>query len=240
MEGYEAGLTLTPMPLLYERITGRVPVEHVNQNWVVVFPIGGPSVFDVYPLLKRVMDIILALIGLAIFLLMLPFIALAIKLDSSGPIFYMQERTGKAGKPFRVIKLRTMVQDAEKRSGPLWAAKGDPRITTVGRFLRKSRLDEVPQIINVLRGEMSMVGPRPERPKFVEMLSEEIPFYNTRHVIRPGVTGWAQVKYRYGSSTYDSMVKLQYDLYYIRHRSLLLDLLILIRTVRKMLLFQGT
>jgi exopolysaccharide biosynthesis polyprenyl glycosylphosphotransferase len=207
---------------------------------VVVVPIGGPSVFDVYPLLKRVMDIILALIGLAIFLLMLPFIALAIKLDSSGPIFYMQERTGKAGKPFRVIKLRTMVQDAEKRSGPLWAAKGDPRITTVGRFLRKSRLDEVPQIINVLRGEMSMVGPRPERPKFVEMLSEEIPFYNTRHVIRPGVTGWAQVKYRYGSSTYDSMVKLQYDLYYIRHRSLLLDLLILIRTVRKMLLFQGT
>ncbi|MBN1286215.1 MAG: sugar transferase [Anaerolineae bacterium] len=240
MTCYERGIAITPMPLLYERLTGRIPVEHVGSQWTVILPLQEKSFFNPYPLLKRLMDIVLAVLGLVLFAILLPFIALAMQIDSPGPLFYRQERVGKAGRVFKVIKLRSMIPDAEKYTGPLWSYENDPRITTVGRFLRKSRLDEVPQLLNVLRGEMSMVGPRPERPNFVEALAEDIPFYRTRLVVKPGLTGWAQVRYKYGSTKYDALVKLQYDLYYVRHQSIALDVVILFRTVGKMLAFEGS
>jgi exopolysaccharide biosynthesis polyprenyl glycosylphosphotransferase len=239
MDCYEAGIPLTPKPLLYERLTGMVPVEQVGGDWNIVLPLEGLSPFDLYPLLKRLMDIALSLIGLVILGLMLPFIALLIKLDSPGPIFFWQERTGKAGRPYRLIKLRSMLMDAEVKGSPLWAVAGDPRITRVGSFLRKSRLDETPQLLNVLKGEMSMIGPRPERPFFVEKLQQTVPFYRARLVVRPGVTGWAQVNYRYGNNEHDALIKLKYDLYYIRHRSIALDVLILLRTVARVLRLEG-
>ncbi|GAB4434849.1 MAG: exopolysaccharide biosynthesis polyprenyl glycosylphosphotransferase [Anaerolineae bacterium] len=240
MDCYERGITITPMPLLYERLTGRVPVEHVGNQWAIVLPLKENSLFNLYPVFKRLLDVALASIGLGVFALMLPVIVVAMQLDSPGPVFYVQERLGKAGRVFRVFKLRSMIPDAEKDSGPLWATENDPRITAVGRILRKTRLDELPQLLNVLRGEMSMIGPRPERPEFVAALADDIPFYRTRLVVKPGLTGWAQVRYRYGSTRHDALVKLQYDLYYIRHQSLLLDMVILFRTIGKVLTFQGT
>lgn len=242
MTCYEKRITIIPMPLLYEQITGRVPIEHVGQqHWSVVLPLEGRSIsFSLYMFLKRVMDITLALIGLACFMVILGPLVLIMTLDSRGSIFYFQERVGRGGKIFKVIKLRTMIHDAERDTGPQWATKGDPRITRVGRFCRKTRLDEVPQLINVLRGDMSFVGPRPERPFFVQQLTEKIPFYRTRLVVNPGLTGWAQVRYKYGNTTQDALVKLQYDLYYIRHQSLALDMMILLRTIGKVLSFQGT
>jgi exopolysaccharide biosynthesis polyprenyl glycosylphosphotransferase len=241
MACYEREITIVPMPLLYEQITGRVPIEHVGQqHWAVVLPIEGRSVFNLYSPMKRLMDVVLALIGLAIFVVILPPLALLMALDCPGPIFYRQERVGRGGSVFQVIKLRTMIPNAEGESGPQWAQKNDPRITRLGRILRKTRLDEVPQLINVLRGDMSIVGPRPERPVFVDQLAQQIPFYRTRHVVKPGLTGWAQVCYHYGNTTEDALVKLQYDLYYIRHQSLVLDLQIALRTLGTMLAFQGT
>jgi len=216
-----------------------VPVEYVGGHWNVVLPLEGISPLNPYPLLKRMMDIMLSLIGLAMFGLMLPLLALAITLDSPGPLFYRQERVGRAGRLFMLTKLRTMVPDAEAQRGPLWAVAHDPRITRVGALLRRTRLDEVPQLLNVLAGEMSLVGPRPERPYFVERLQNSIPFYRTRLTVRPGLTGWAQVNYRYGSSEEDALVKLKYDLYYIRHQSILLDALILLRTVARVVRMQG-
>ncbi len=240
MDCYELGIPITPMPILFERLTGMVPVEYVRGHWNVVLPLEGRSPFDPYPALKRLLDLGISLFGLLCFGLMLPFLALIMMIDSPGPIFYRQERVGKAGSTFQVIKLRTMIPDAESYSGPIWAISGDSRITRVGKLLRKSRLDEVPQLINVLKGEMSMVGPRPERPFFVERLQRTIPFYRTRQAIRPGVTGWAQINYGYGSTEKDALTKLQYDLYYIRHRSLMLDGLILLRTVGRVIRLQGT
>jgi exopolysaccharide biosynthesis polyprenyl glycosylphosphotransferase len=240
MDCYELGIPIRQMPLLYEQITNRVPVEHVSGQWNVVLPLEGRSPFDPYPGLKRLMDITISLIGLACFGLLLPFVALAIVLDSPGPIFYRQERVGKAGQLIKVIKLRTMIPDAEAQQGPIWAVSGDSRVTRVGRLLRKSRIDELPQLMNVLKGEMSMVGPRPERPHFVERLQRTIPFYRTRLTVPPGLTGWAQVNYGYGSTEHDALIKLQYDLYYLRHRSILLDGLILLRTIGTAVRLQGT
>ncbi len=240
MDCYEAGLSIVPMPLLYEQVTGRVPIEHIGPNhWTSILPVEGTSIFDPYPTVKRLGDLTLAVIGLALFIVLLPFIALAMSLDSPGPLFFAQPRVGQGGKIFRVLKLRSMIPDAERDTGPQWASDGDPRITRTGKFLRKTRLDEVPQLVNVLRGEMSLIGPRPERPEFIADLSRTIPFYRTRHTVRPGITGWAQVRYGYASSEDDALVKLQYDLYYIRHQSLALDVLILLRTAGKMLSLQG-
>ncbi|MFQ3536046.1 MAG: sugar transferase [Aggregatilineales bacterium] len=242
MACYEQGVAITPMALLYEQITGRVPIEHVGQfDWQLVLPLEGDTLsFRLYLLIKRLLDVILALVGLVCFAAILPPLALLIRLDSRGPIFYRQERLGRGGKPFQIVKLRTMVQDAEKLSGPQWARKGDPRITRVGRILRKTRLDEVPQLWNVLRGEMSIVGPRPERPIFVDRLTQTIPFYRTRLLVAPGLTGWAQVCYKYGNTEEDALIKLQYDLYYIRHQSIALDLLIMVRTLGKIIALSGT
>lgn len=239
MDAYERGIVITPMPLLYERVTERVPVEHVGDNWAVVLPVVNENVLNPYPYLKRFGDVALSLLALIPYLLILPVIAMAIKRDSPGPVFYTQTRVGRYGRLFNIIKFRTMITDAEKFSGAVFAGENDPRITRVGRFLRRTRLDELPQLINILRGDMSLIGPRPERPEHVARLQEKIPFYRTRHVVRPGLTGWAQVRYHYGADDHDAMVKLQYDLYYIRHQSVLLDVDILIRTVGKVLNMAG-
>ncbi|MBL8116543.1 MAG: sugar transferase [Anaerolineae bacterium] len=239
MDAYERGVAIVPMPLLYERITGQVPVEHVINNWAVVLPMDNGAVFNPYLALKRLLDIVLSTLGMVVFLLLLPLIALLICLDSPGPIFYSQERTGLNGRVFRIFKFRSMRVDAEAASGAVFSRQGDPRVTRFGRLMRKTRLDEIPQVFNIFRGDMSIVGPRPERPEHIKRLTEKIPFYRTRLVIRPGLTGWAQVRYNYGSTDEDALVKLQYDLYYIRHQSLLLDLNIMVRTVGKVLKMSG-
>ena len=239
MDAYERGVAIVPMPLLYERITGQVPVEHVINNWAVVLPMDNGAVFNPYLALKRLLDIVLSTVGMVVFLLLLPLIALLICLDSPGPIFYSQERTGLNGRVFRIFKFRSMRVDAEAASGAVFSRQGDPRVTRFGRLMRKTRLDEIPQVFNIFRGDMSIVGPRPERPEHIKRLTEKIPFYRTRLVIRPGLTGWAQVRYNYGSTDEDALVKLQYDLYYIRHQSLLLDLNIMVRTVGKVLKMSG-
>lgn len=239
---YQRGVTVIPMPVLYEQITGRIPIEHVAEHqWALILPFNTQTIWQrIYAVIKRLTDILLALIGVLVFIIFLPLIAIVIKFDSKGPIFFYQYRVGQGGKVFSLIKLRSMFVDAEKRTGPLWASADDSRVTRIGHFLRRSRLDEFPQLINVLRGEMSIVGPRPERPEFVRLLEQDIPFYRTRLVVRPGLTGWAQIRFRYGSSMQDSLRKLQYDLYYIRHQSLLLDVMIMARTVGIMLTLKGT
>lgn len=239
---YERGIEITPMTALYEQITGRVPIEHVGEHlWSLVLPSARPTLtMSLYLIIKRLLDCIFASIGLVLFGLMLPLVALAIKIDSRGPIFFHQQRLGKGGRVFVAHKLRSMVVGAEGDSGPRWAVAGDQRVTRVGRVLRKLRLDEAPQLINVLRNEMSIVGPRPERPEFVSQLSETIPYYRARLAVKPGLTGWAQVRYRYGNTLEDAWRKLQYDLYYIRHQSLALDISIMLRTIATVLLMRGT
>ncbi len=239
MDAYQAGVALIPMPVLYERITGRVPVEHVGSNWTVVLPLEDGDGFEPYPALKRFLEVTASLVGLIPFVLMLPVVALIVYIDSPGPIFYGQERVGLNGRSFRVYKFRTMVPDAEKFTGAVFSDKNDPRKTRFGKLLRKTRIDELPQLWNILRGDMSLVGPRPERPEHVQRLQQKIPFYRTRLIVRPGLTGWAQVMYGYGSTDDDALVKLQYDLYYIRHRSLFLDLNIAVKTVGRVLRMSG-
>lgn len=242
IQSYGQGVEIMPMPTLYEQITGRTPIELMAEHlWTLVLPFERqPFLFNVYLVLKRVLDILLSLVGLALFALLLPLFALLIKLDSNGPVFYCQQRVGQGSKVFTLVKLRTMIPGAEHTTGPRWAEPYDPRVTRFGGILRKTRLDEVPQLIHVLCGQMSLVGPRPERPEFVNFLASEIPFYKARLVVKPGLTGWAQVRYRYGRSKEDALRKLQYDLYYIRHQSLILDLIILRKTVGTMVRFQGT
>jgi lipopolysaccharide/colanic/teichoic acid biosynthesis glycosyltransferase len=167
-------------------------------------------------------------------------IALLIKLDSQGPVFHRQERVGQNGKLFTILKFRSMRKDAERDTGPVWAKRQDSRVTRIGKYLRRTRLDELPQLFNVLKGDMGLVGPRPERPQFVTELSSKIPFYHLRHSVKPGVTGWAQINYRYGNTVEDSIEKLQYDLFYIKNLSLALDLLILLNTVKTVLVRQGS
>lgn len=239
MDAYERGVVLTPMPILYERIMGRVPVRHVTNDWALVLPLDGEAQLSLFNIVQRISDIVLASLGFVVFVLTLPLIGLIIRLDSPGNIFYTQIRMGQNGRTFRMVKFRTMVNDAERGTGAVFSREGDPRVTRVGRFMRKTRLDELPQVINVLRGEMSVVGPRPERPEHVRRLTEKIPFYRTRLTVRPGLTGWAQVQYTYGSDDEDALKKLEYDLYYIRNRSLALDLNIMIRTVGKVLKMSG-
>ena len=211
-----------------EQYFKEISVEYDCPQWFASSPSlpGNPSIFAA----KRLMDAGISAAALLLTLPAWPFIALAIKLDSKGPVFFKQERIGWHNKPFQIIKFRTMTNDAEK-DGPQWAKKNDHRVTCVGRFLRLSRIDELPQLWNVLKGEMSLVGPRPERPEFVEMLAQEIPFYEQRHLVPPGLTGYAQVRYRYGSSKEDAVRKLQYELYYVRHLSLRFDIEILLRTI---------
>jgi lipopolysaccharide/colanic/teichoic acid biosynthesis glycosyltransferase len=192
-----------------------------------------------YAGLKRLADLCLGAAGMGVLGALLPLVALANRLTSPGPIFYRQVRAGKGGRLYTVIKLRTMRPGAESETGAVWAAEDDARVTRLGRWLRKTRLDELPQCINVLRGEMSVIGPRPERPEFVDDLAAQIPFYRVRHAVKPGITGWAQMQYRYGNTVGDAQVKLEYDLYYVKHAGPYLDLCVLLRTLPVMLRMEG-
>jgi len=238
MDCLECGVEIVPMPVLYEQITGRVPVEHVGENWYVSMPISHRAASPPRRLVKRVSDIVLSILGLLILMLFMPLIALAIYLDSPGPIFYVQERLGKGGRRFRAWKFRSMKPNAETK-GPVWAKRNDSRVTRVGKWLRKTHIDEFPQFWNILKGEMSAVGPRPERPEFISELEKSIPFYRTRLMVKPGMAGWGLVKQGYGASEQDALIKLQYDLYYIKHQSIFLDIVILVRTIFDTLSFRG-
>jgi sugar transferase (PEP-CTERM system associated) len=220
-----------------EKITGKIEVENLNPSWLVFGQ--GFRRGNGFIIVRRILSIVISLVGLILASPLLPFIMIAICLDSKGPVFYTQTRVGKAGRNFKVVKFRTMRQDAEAATGPKWAGTDDPRITRLGKFLRSSRLDEIPQLWCVLKGDMAFVGPRPERPEFIEMLSKEIPYYGVRHMVRPGLTGWAQVKYKYGATIEDAREKLQYDLFYIKNASVGLDLLIMFQTVKTVLLRRG-
>jgi sugar transferase (PEP-CTERM system associated) len=220
-----------------EKISGKIEVENLSHSWLIFGE--GFRRSTIFILVRRALSVIISLIGLILSLPLLPLIMLAVRLDSKGPIFYTQTRVGKDRRLFKVVKFRTMRQDAEAENGPQWAGDNDPRVTRVGKFLRTSRLDEIPQMWCVLKGDMAFVGPRPERPEFIEMLSEQIPFYPVRHMVRPGITGWAQIKYKYGSTVEDAREKLQYDLFYIKNASIGLDLLIMFLTIKTVLLARG-
>ncbi len=215
----------------YESLTGKVSAEELQLSQLIF---SDTRSLRSYRRLRRVADVLVAAIGLFITAPLMLLTAIVIKLESKGPVFYSQERVGLHDRPFRIIKFRSMRTDAEK-NGAVWASKNDPRVTRVGRFIRKTRIDELPQFINVLRGEMGIVGPRPERPQFVEQLEKQIPHYSQRHLVKPGITGWAQVRYPYGASVEDARMKHQYDLYYIKTQSLLLDVVVLFETLRVVL-----
>lgn len=220
-----------------EKISGRIEVEHLRPSWLIFAD--GFRFSNFSRLMSRVLNFLVALVGGLVSLPLLPFITLAIKLDSPGPVLYHQKRVGLGGSTFYCLKFRTMRQDAEADTGATWATDDDPRITRVGKYLRLLRLDEIPQLWCVLKGDMHFVGPRPERPEFVEWLSREIPYYGVRHIVRPGITGWAQVQYKYGNTLEDAREKLQYDLFYIKNASIGLDLLIWFQTVKIVLLGRG-
>jgi exopolysaccharide biosynthesis polyprenyl glycosylphosphotransferase len=239
MDCHERGVSITPMPIMYERLTGKIAVEHIGSQWYVALPLEKESFSIANAIFHRAIDLVFGLLFFILFLLLTPFIALAIRLDSNGSIFYRQERMGLHGKVFHVYKFRSMKQDAESRGIAIWASENDPRVTRVGKFIRKTRLDELPQTMNVLLGDMSMVGPRPERPQLVAQLQKQIPFYRTRLAAKPGLTGWAQVNYGYVGTVEDTLVKLQYDLYYIKHASAWFDLRILVKTIGVVLRLEG-
>lgn len=227
------GIQIMDAPSFYEFAQGKLMLESITPSWFIFA--SGFRRTTIFSICKRTIDIVLSCIGLLITLPFFPLIALAVKLDSPGPVFFRQERVGDREKRFVLYKFRTMGQDAEKGTGAVWAEKNDPRITTLGRFFRGSRIDEIPQLINVLKGDMSFVGPRPERPEFVEKLKLIIPYYSKRHFIKPGLTGWAQVRYPYGSSVEDAVEKLRYDLYYIKNICPFLDTLIFFETIKVVL-----
>ncbi|HYR25652.1 MAG TPA: TIGR03013 family XrtA/PEP-CTERM system glycosyltransferase, partial [Aquabacterium sp.] len=231
------GIPVMDLASFYERTTGEVPVDSLKASFLVYGQ--GFVQHRARILTKRLFDIVSSLTLLAIASPFMLLTMLAIKLESPGPVIYRQERVGLGGKPFMCLKFRSMRNDAEKDGVAVWATKNDARVTRVGAIIRKTRIDELPQLFSVLKGEMSMVGPRPERPSFVAQLREQIPFYDIRHSVKPGVTGWAQVRYAYGASVEDALHKHQYDLYYVKNNSLFLDLLILFETVSVVLFREG-
>ena len=231
------GIEILEGTSFYEMLLGKLYVRQINPAWLI-FSEG----FRKSPLrsfMKRTGDLVLSIVMLLVLSPLILLTAILIKLDSRGPVIFSQERVGQNGKPFQVHKFRSMVADAEKRSGPVWATENDNRVTRVGRIIRKLRVDELPQLWNVLKGEMSFVGPRPERAYFIEQLEKEIPYYSERHTVKPGLTGWAQVSYPYGASIEDAIEKLNYDLFYTKNMSFLLDMLIVFRTVKIVLFGKG-
>ncbi len=233
------GYVVTTMASFYERLTNKIPLQHVGRNLQVLLPLEPDPIYRLYVLLKRCSDICSGLLGLVAIALCAPAIALLNRIYSPGPLFFKQERVGLLDKTFTVWKFRTMSVDAEKETGAVWCGDHDPRITRHGQFMRKTRIDEIPQLLNVLMGEMTLIGPRPERPQFVEKLEQAIPFYRLRHGHKPGLTGWAQVNFPYGASIEDSFQKLQYDLYYLKHQGFVIDLQIVLRTFSVILGFKG-
>ncbi|MBP8144663.1 MAG: TIGR03013 family PEP-CTERM/XrtA system glycosyltransferase, partial [Inhella sp.] len=231
------GIKVLDIATHYERSLHQISLQHVNPGWLVFGD--GFNQGALRTAVKRASDVVVSALLLVLAAPVMLLAALAVKLESRGPVFYRQERVGLNGAPFKVIKFRSMRTDAERDGKPVWATKNDDRVTRVGRFIRRTRIDELPQLWNVLGGEMSMVGPRPERQYFVDQLVEKIPFFAVRHSVKPGVTGWAQVRYDYGSTDEDAAAKLQYDLYYVKNHSLFLDLLILGETVAVVLTGRG-
>jgi exopolysaccharide biosynthesis polyprenyl glycosylphosphotransferase len=225
-----AGVTFDHLASVYEEYIGKIAVENLRPSWLIFS--SGFRKTRLLLVVKRVVDIAVAFIGLTLALPILGLLAVAVKLSSPGPVLYRQARVGQHGRIFHVYKLRSMRADAEAGTGAVWARRNDDRVTPIGRWMRRTRLDEIPQLWNVLLGNMSFVGPRPERPEFVRLLTERIPFYTQRHVVKPGLTGWAQVRYTYGASVEDTIEKLQYDLYYIKNLSIPFDLFIIFSTVK--------
>jgi sugar transferase (PEP-CTERM system associated) len=232
------GVNFDHLASVYERYTGKIAIENLRPSWLIFSE--GFRKSRALAAIRRTLDILLAAVGLIVFLPIMAAAAVAVRLGSKGPALYHQNRVGLQGRVFTVHKFRSMRQDAEAASGAVWSQAGDPRVTRVGRFLRRTRIDELPQLWNVLRGEMSFVGPRPERPEFVTELSQQIPFYGQRHAVRPGLTGWAQVRHNYGSSIEDAWQKLQYDLYYIKHLSVAFDLFIILETIKTVVVRRGS
>jgi exopolysaccharide biosynthesis polyprenyl glycosylphosphotransferase len=231
------GIRIVDFPNFYETLTGKIPVESINPSWLVQ-----SSGFLITPFIramKRIFDILVSSTVLVITLPFFPLFVCLVLYKSPGPVFYFQKRVGQNGHLFTIYKFRTMGIDAEKYKGAAWAQENDPRISRYGQFLRKTRIDELPQLVNVLKGDMSFIGPRPERPEFVKQICEVTPYYMERHAVKPGITGWAQVMYPYGASLGDSVEKLRYDLYYINHLSLFLELLIVFETVKVILFRRG-
>jgi exopolysaccharide biosynthesis polyprenyl glycosylphosphotransferase len=234
----ETGTPIREYTQVYEEINRRVPVQHAEKDFYRYFPFSRSNHNKLYLFFHRVLDLLFSVLGLAFGLLIFPLVLVGNFFANKGPLFYSQLRVGQNGMPFRIYKLRSMIIDAEKH-GAQFAEKGDIRVTKFGSFLRRTRFDEIPQFINVIKGDMSVIGPRPERPVFVEELSKKIPFYEVRHLVKPGVTGWAQVNASYGSSDADALEKLQYDLYYIKHRRLFLDISIVVKTLSTIIFYRG-
>ena len=233
-----AGVTFDHLPSVYEEYTGKIAVENLRPSWLIFSE--GFRKSHLLAASKRTIDVVVASFGLVILLPVLLVVAAAVRLTSKGPVFYHQRRVGLHGKEFTVHKFRSMCENAEATTGPVWASKaGDVRVTPIGHLMRRTRLDELPQLWNVLKGEMSFVGPRPERPEFVKDLTQQIPYYGQRHVVRPGLTGWAQVRYTYGATTEDALQKLQYDLFYIKNLTIALDLYIMFETIKTVVLRRG-
>jgi exopolysaccharide biosynthesis polyprenyl glycosylphosphotransferase len=235
-----SGKRVMDMRSVYKDLTGKIPIYHVEDSWLIdehgFDTIYRPHVRQ----LRRLADVTISCLVLLLTCWLFPVIALLTKLTSRGPVFYGQERVGLNGEVFNVVKFRSMVHGAEAQTGAVWSQEGDERVTLLGRFLRRTRLDELPQLISVLKGNMALIGPRPERPEFVSELVREIPYYHLRHTVKPGLTGWAQVNYRYGASKEDATEKLQYDLYYIQEGSLVLDLVIFLKTIGTLILRHGS
>jgi len=239
LDTQEQGVEITRMPIVYEELAGRVPITMLDSDWILRSFVDEFRISGFYDMLKRLMDILGGLVGVLVLVFFLPWIAALTIINDGFPVFYLQERLSKGARPYKIIKFRTMRKDAEAQDEPQLATEDDDRATRVGRILRKTHLDELPQFINVLRGEMSLVGPRAERPIFVEKFQRKIPFYRARLLVKPGVTGWAQVNYCYAATTDETLRKLEYDLFYIKRRSILLDMLIILRTPTTMLGMKG-
>ncbi|MCC7009140.1 MAG: TIGR03013 family PEP-CTERM/XrtA system glycosyltransferase [Acidobacteria bacterium] len=232
------GVTFDHLASVYEEYTGKIAVENLRPSWLIFSE--GFRKSRAQAAAKRLLDLVVSSVGLIVGAPVMLLVGVAVKLTSAGPMLYHQQRVGLHGRVFTVHKFRTMCADAEAATGPVWASKhGDPRVTPIGGWLRRTRLDELPQLWNIVKGDMSLVGPRPERPEFVQDLTRDIPYYRQRHVVRPGLTGWAQVRYTYGASTEDALQKLQYDLYYIKNMSITLDLVIVFETVKTVILRRG-
>lgn len=234
----EGGFVIREYTQVYEAITHRIPIEHFDKDFYRYFPFSRSNQNRLYLLIVRLLEVVFSVVGLLVGILILPLVLIGNLIGNRGPLFYTQTRVGQNGIPFEIHKYRTMVKNAES-GGILFATPGDIRITPFGKFLRKTRIDEIPQFINIIKGDMGFIGPRPERPFFVKELAAIMPFYETRHVIKPGLTGWAQVNYSYGETIAESLIKLQYDLYYIKHRSIFLDLNIVIKTFSTVLFYRG-
>lgn len=234
----ESGYIIREYTQVYEQITQRIPVQYITRDFYRYFPFSRSNQNHFYLLMVRMFELCFSIVGIALGIALLPLILIGNAFGNRGPLFYSQKRVGRNGKVFKIVKFRTMVTNAEQ-DGARFATSKDHRITKFGQFLRKTRIDEFPQFFNILKGEMGIIGPRPERPVFVQKIAELMPFYETRHVIKPGLTGWAQVNYSYGATLEDSLVKLQYDLYYIKHRSIFIDINILIKTFSTVLFYRG-